>query len=205
MHTETVNTTTGEYVNMSDFNLSDVPAIPDLSGIGEDAATSEPWADGWYEGTIVEKREFTDNNGNDRVFASEDAPSQKSGRNVRLQVVVKRRSDGRVLNTSTIVNYRPEDLTTETIQAVAKRREESKSNGDNMGDLFRPFITLTRLGKLQKIAGVRQFQRNGGGGMDLSSLYGKTAFFRLGEDSRNPQYREIKDYRVDPPKKATVL
>ena len=203
MHTETTNSnTTGDYANMSDFNLGD---IPDLSGIGEDAATSEPFADGWYEGTIVEKREFTDSNGNDRVFPTEDAPSQKSGRNVRLQVVIKRRLDGRVLNTSTIVNYRPEDLTTETIQAVAKRHAETKANGDNMGDLFRPFITLTRLGKLQKIAGVRQFQRNGGGGMDLTPLYNKTAYFRLGEDSRNPQYREVKDYRHDAPRKAAVL
>lgn len=182
-------------------NLGD---IPDLSGIMDDAGPA-PFENGWYEGAILARREFTDSNGNDRVFESSDAPAARSGRNIRLQVAIKRQSDGRVLNTSTLINYQPEDLTAETIQAVAQRREESKDSGNQMGDLFRPFMTLTRLAKLQKIAGVRQFQRNGDGGLDLTPLYGKTAWFRLQDDSRNPQYKEVGDFRHDPPKKAKVL
>ena len=38
------------------LQLSD---IPDLSGI-QDTQTSEPFLDGWYKGTILARREFTD-------------------------------------------------------------------------------------------------------------------------------------------------
>lgn len=182
------------------FNLGD---IPDLSGIEEER--SEPLADGWYQGTILATRAFTDRNGNDRVFESSDTPAQKSGRNIRLQVELKRQSDGRTFNLSTLINYQPSDLTAETIQAVAKRREENKANGTAWDELFRPFMTLTRLGKLQKIAGVRQLQRNEDGGLDLTPLYGKSAYFRVKPDTRNPAYKEIADIQVDAPKKAAVL
>jgi len=182
----------------TELNLGD---IPDLSAFAEDTS-SEPWTDGWYQGTIQEQRTFVDRNGNDQVFQSSDAPSANGdSRNIRLQVEIKR-TDGRTLNTNTLVNYRPEDLTQETVQAVSKRREES---GDAMGDLFRPFITLTRLAKLGKIAGGRQLQRNGNGGLDLTPLYGKSAYFRLKDDDRNPQYKQIADFRHDAPKRARVL
>ena len=138
---------------MSDFNLGD---IPDLSGIT--GSSSEPFADGWYQGTILARRAFVDSNGNDRVFESSDSPAQKSGRNIRLQVELKRRGDGKVFNLGTLINYNPADLTTETVTAVATRAKENKDNGVEWGDLFRPMMTLTRLSKLQKIAGVRQFQ-----------------------------------------------
>lgn len=179
-------------------NLGDVPEIPDLSGIvGE---TPEAFNDGWYAGTIVEKRAFTDNNGNDRVFPTEDAPAQKSGRNIRLQVVLKRQSDGRVLNTSTLINYQPEDLTQESVQKVMAETERVKGTSEKRTD-FRSFITLRRIGTLQRIAGVRQLQRNGKGGLDLAPLYNKTAYFKIGEDSRNAQYKEIKDFSEKQPKK----
>jgi hypothetical protein len=184
----------------SEFNLGD---IPDLSGIED--ARPEPIADGWYQGVVLEKREFTDNNGNDRVFESGDTPAQRSGRNIRLQIELTRRSDNRKINVSTLINYDPSFLSAETVSAVAQRKQENKENGVEWGDLFRPFMTLTRLGKLQKIAGVRQLQRNAEGGLDLTPLYGKTAYFRIKPDSRNPQYKEVADFQVDEPKRVPVL
>lgn len=185
---------------MTDFNLGD---IPDLSGIED--VRPDPLADGWYQGTILAKREFTDNNGNDRVFESSDTPANRSGRNIRLQIELKRRSDGKVFNISSLTNYSPEHLSAETIQAVIKRRAENKESGEQWGDLFRPFMTLQRLGKLQKIAGVRQLQRTIDGGLDLTPLFGKTAFFRLKPDSRNSQYKEVADFQDNEPKKVAVL
>jgi hypothetical protein len=186
---------------MSDLNLGD---IPDLSGI-DGNTRPEPLADGWYRGTILEKREFTDSNGNDRVFESNDTPAQRSGRNIRLQVELTRKSDGRTFNLSTLINYKPEDLTAETVAAVAKRVQENKEGTAEWGELFRPFMTLTRLGKLQKIAGVRQLQRNSEGGLDITPLFGKTAYFRVKPDSRNTQYKEVADFQDYEPKKAGVL
>lgn len=194
-------TTTGENMTGTIGNLGD---IPDLSGIGDDQ-TSEPFADGWYEGVIVDKRAFTDKNGNDRVFESNDTPANTNGRNIRLQVAIKRQRDGRTFNTSTLVNYRLEDLSQETVQAVSAQLEKVKTTGAEWGDLFRPFMTLTRLSKLQKIAGVRQLQRNGDGGLDLTPLFGKTAYFRLGEDDRNPAYKAVKDFRETKPTRVPVL
>lgn len=181
---------------MSEFNL---PEIPDLSGIG-DEAQSEPFADGWYQGTILEQRSFTDQTGSDRVFASGDEVSQKGdSRNIRLQVAIKRHKDGKELNTSCLINYKPEDLTQETVQAVQAQQEKTKT-GEQWGSLFREFMVLQRLAKLQTIAGVRQLQRNGNGGLDLKPIYGKTAYFKLGPDDRNPQYKAVKDFRATAPK-----
>jgi len=195
------NINTGDL--MSDFNLGD---IPDLSGIGDSRPDYAPLQDGWYQGTILAKREFTDNNGNDRVFESGDSPAQRSdSRNIRLQVELKRRSDGKTFNVSTLINYRPEDLSAATVAAVLNRQKESKESGAEWGDLFRPFMTLTRLGKLQKIAGVRQFQRGSDNGLDLAPLYGKTAFFKIRPDNRNPQYKEVADFQENEPKKVPVL
>lgn len=184
----------------TDFNLAD---IPDLSAI-DGGPRTEPLADGWYQGVILEKREFTDSNGNDRVFESVDAPAQRSGRNIRLQVELTRRSDGRKFNLSTQVNYRPEDLTAETVAAVAQRVQDQK-NGVEWGDLFRPFMTLQRLGRLQKIAGVRQLQRNSEGGLDITPLFGKTAFFKVKDDDRNSKYKAIDTFQENEPKKVPVI
>jgi hypothetical protein len=184
-------------------NLGD---IPDLSGVG-DEQSSGAFVDGWYEGRIQAKREFTDKNGNDRLFESGDTPSANGeSRNIRLQVELTRASDGRTLNTSTLINYQPTDLTAETVAAIAAQKEKNKESGERQwGPLFRSFMSLTRLGKLQKIAGVRQLQRNGDGGLDLTPVYGKTAYFKLGEDDRNPQYKAIVDFRETKPTKVPVL
>jgi len=181
-------------------NEFSLPDIPDLSGIGE-TVESNPFADGWYQGTIVEQRSFTDSNGNDRVFASADDVSAKGdSRNIKLQVAIKRASDGKELNTSYLLNYRPEDLSQETVQAVAAKQEETKK-GAEWGPLFREFMVLQRLSKLQTIAGVRQLQRNGNGGLDLKPIFGKTAYFKLGPDTRSDgKYKEIKDLRATAPK-----
>jgi hypothetical protein len=201
-HVETIET--NNYINsgalMSDLNLGD---IPDLSVLED--ARPEPFVDGWYQGTILGKREFVDNNGNDRVFESSDTVSQNGdSRNIRLQVEIKRRADGRTLNVTQLINYKPSDLTAETVQAVAKGVEARKANGTELGDLFRPFMTLTRLGKLQKIAGVRQFQRTAEGGLDLTPTYGKTAYFKLGPDNRNPAYKSVADFQDYEPKRVAV-
>lgn len=186
------------------LNLSDIPVIPDLSGI-EEPRSSEPFEDGWYAGTIFEKRELTDKAGNDRIFESGDQPSQAGdSRNVRLQVEIARKADGRKFGTSYLLNYRPEDLSAETVQQVMAGIEASKTGGKMGGSLFRSFMTLRRLGTLQKIAGVRQLARNGNGGLDLHPIYGKKAYFKLGPDDRNPQYKAILDVRDTAPKKGLL-
>jgi hypothetical protein len=178
--------------------------IPDFTDITHDEPT--PWEDGWYKGTIEERREFTDSNGNDRVFESSDEPAQSSdSRNIRLQTKIMRASDNRTLNTSVMVNYRPEDFSAETVNAVKEQRERMKGESEaQWGSLYRAFRTLQRVGALQRIAGVRGFQQNGSG-LDLSPLYNKTAYFRLGEDKRNPKYKQVVDFRETAPTKAKVL
>ncbi len=179
------------------INLGD---IPDLGSFSED--TGGGFEDGWYQGTILAKREFTDQNGSDRVFESGDTPAQKGdSRNIRLQTEIRRQSDNRTLYTSLTINYRPEDLSAETIQAVAAHKE----TGEKWGQLFRPYMALKGLGKLQKIAGGKQLQRNGDGGLDLRGVYGKTFFARLGPDDRNPAFKAIVDFRETKPTKRPVL
>ena len=175
--------------------------IPDLSTF-EGEKTSEPLLDGWYGGDILEKRAFTDSNGNDRVFESNDTPSQDgASRNIRLQVVLKRQSDGRTFNLSANTNYRSEDLTQEVIQAV--NADTARSKEGEKRTMFREFMVLNRLSTLQKIAGVRQLQRstNNGGGLDLAPLFNKKAYFKIGDDPRNAKYKTIKEYSSKEPKK----
>ncbi len=191
---------------MSDvMNLGD---IPDLSGISDFPAASDPWVDGWYRGAIVAKREFTDKNGNDRVFESGDAVSAKGdSRNITLQVIVTRK-DGKTSNQAIRLNYRPDDLSQETVQAIARQIEVNKANSGEKpqwGPLFRSYMALTQLGALQKIAGVRQFQRTGDGGLDITPLFDKTAYVRLGPDDRNPAYKAINKFQANEPKKVAVL
>jgi hypothetical protein len=179
--------------------------IPDLTGVGESRDEFEPFANGWYQGVILEERSFTDRNGNDRVFASEDSPSQAGdSRNIRLQLQLKRTSDGRELNVGTLINYRPDDLTQESVQEVIAHQEKVKAGTEEWGPLFRSFATLQRLGKLQKIAKVRSFAKADNGGLELGPLYGKTIYVRLRDDSRNPQYKEVADMSDTPPRKGVI-
>lgn len=187
---------------MSDtIQLADVPVIPDLSSVGDEA----PFENGWYEGTILERREFTDRNGNDRIFESSDVPSASGdSRNIRLQIKVRRSSDNREMFIGHLTNYRPEDLTQQTIEAVIA--DKAKPDSEKDPSLRRSILSLQKLAKLQKVAGVRQFQRNGNGGLELSPLYNKTAYFRLGDDERSGgKYKEVKDIRDTRPTKAQVL
>lgn len=182
-----------------EINLTDIPDLSALSGNNEG---SNSWQDGWYAATILQSRSFTDRNGNDRVFDSTDAPSANGdSRNIRLQVEV-RRSDGQKLYTGSLVNYRHDDLQSPTVQAVIA--DNAKAQDDQDPSLTRARLTLARLSKLQKIAGVRNFARNGEGGLNINAVFGKQCFVRLGEDKRNPQYKEIKDLRAfsDTPKKV---
>jgi hypothetical protein len=182
-----------------------LPEIPDLSSIEESGAKASRFEDGWYEGTIQERRELTDRSGNDRIFESDDQPSKGGdSRNIRVQVELLRKSDGRKLGTNTMINYRPEDLSADVVAQVTAKMADVKG-GAEWGSLFRPFMTLSRLSKLQKLAGVRQLQRNGNGGLDLQPLYGKKGYFRLAPDDRNPEFKAIVEIRAEAPPKAKVL
>lgn len=186
------------------LNLEDIPAIPDLSGIADPTGSGsfEKFGPGWYAGEILESRTRTDKAGNESTFASDDLPSQSGdSRNIRLQVAVTRQSDKAVNHYSLRMNYRPEDLTAETVQQITAQMEQVK-NGEQWGSLFRPFMVLNRLSKLQKIAGVRQLQRNGNGGLDLHPVFGKKGYFRLAPQKDKPEYLEIADFRETAPKKV---
>lgn len=187
---------------MSIGNLGDIPDLGSFES--ESKPAFEPFVDGWYKGQILAKREFTDKNGNDRVFESTDTPSAKGdSRNIRLQLLITRK-DGKTMNLSALVNYNPEDLTQDVVQKVRAQSELVKA-GEQWGTLFKPYMTLTRLSALQNIAGVRQLQRNPEGGLDLNPLYGKTAYFRIKPDSRNPLYKEVDKFQVAEPKRVSVL
>src|SRR3990167_6241754 len=177
----------------TDFSL---PEIPDISAV--EGGASEPWSEGWYEGVVLGESSFVDRNGNERVFATEDTTSAKGdSRNIRLQLAIKRQSDGKTFDTNTMINYHQEDLTPAVVQAVTERLATTPNE---MGDLFRPFMTLQRLGRLQRIAGVRQFQRNGNGGLDLTPVVAKRGYFRLRPDPKNASYKEIAEFSVEAPK-----
>lgn len=186
------------------LSLGDIPDLSGMTGLDSDFS---PFVDGWYQAQIVGKREFTDKNGNDRTFESVDAVGAKGdSRNIKLQVVITRK-DGKTLNNSIMVNYRPEDLTQDTIHAIAAQAEANKAAGGKptWGTLFRSYMALNQLGNLQKVAGVRQFQRNGDGGLDITPLFGKTVYVRLGPDDRNPQYKSIVKFQANSPTKVPVL
>lgn len=183
-----------------EMNLTD---IPDLSSLTSNSDSGNSWSDGWYEASILESRSFTDRNGNDRVFESSDAVSQKGdSRNIRLQVEV-RRADGAKLYVGALTNYRPEDLQADTVQSVIA--DNAKDRADQDPSLTRARLTLARLSTFQKIGGVRNFARTGEGGLDLSSLWGKTCWVKLGPDDRNAAFKAITQFRHDKPTKARVL
>ena len=183
-----------------------LPDVPDLTGIGDETTQLEPFIDGWYKAVIQEKRVFTDKNGNDRVFESGDNPSAAGdSRNIKLQIQVTRQSDGRQLNVSHLVNYRPDDLTPEAVKAVKVQQELVKEGTAEWGSTFRTFATLQRLGTLQRVAGVRQLQKNGNGGLDLTPVYSKECYVQLKDDDRNPQYKMIKQIRPIENKPKFVL
>ena len=192
---------------MTEATIGNLGDIPDLSGIG-DGGDSTPFADGWYEGRILEKREFTDRNGNDRIFESADTPSARGdSRNAVLQVEVTRAADQRKLNTKIQVNYRPEDFTAETLQAITDAKAAAKGTGERpqWGPLFRSFMALNQLGKIQTVAGVKTLSRNGNGGLDLTPAFGKVVYVKLGPDDQNPAYKSVVDFRATRPTKVPVL
>ena len=180
-----------------------IPDIPDLSGVYDPAPrTFEAFTPGWYEGQILESRTRTDKAGNESTFESDDLPSQSGdSRNIRLQVAVNRKSDKATNHYSLRINYRPEDLSAETVQQITAQMEAVKA-GEQWGTLFRPFMVLNRLSKLQKVAGVRQLQRNGNGGLDLHPTFGKPVYVRLAPQKDKPEYLEIADFQEKAPKKV---
>lgn len=181
------------------MNLGDVP---DLTGLTEDRP--EPWQDGWYTGTILANRSFTNKAGMDVTFNTEDVPSRNGdSRNINLQVQLTRKSDGRTMNTRTNVNYRLDDFTKETIAAVLERKQAIKDKkAEDWGPLFRSFMSLLRIGSLQRIAGVRQFERRQDGSLDISPLVGKSCYIRISDDEEG-KYKEVKEISDAAPKKGT--
>lgn len=199
------------------------PDIPDLSGLTEDRP--DPWENGWYGATILQSRSFTNRDtGAITTFQSGDEPAQKTGRNITAQVQVKRKN-GDTLNARILVNYLPEHLTSASIGVITQRKEAQKAAkkarseattpeqiaaaetaqaAAEWGPLFRAFSALTQIGTLQRVAGVRQFVRNGNGGLDISPLFGKSLYVRLGDDDRNPKYKAIVDFSDAAPKKGTL-
>ena len=166
----------------------------DLDGIDGGGEGSD-WQDGWYEGFFLATRSFTSKDGTARHFLSGDIPSKDgASRNIRLEVEVTRKTDGRTMNLTMLLNYRYEDLDTSTIQAVKEGKAETRTK-----------LSLQRLAQLQTIAACGPLMPDGQGGIELGALYGKTAYFRLGQDSRKPTYKEIKACQLEAPKRAAVL
>ena len=167
----------------------------DLSGItgGGEASGFE---NGWYQGVILASRSFTSRDGSTRVYTSRDTLSKNGdSRNIRLEVEIVRASDARLLNLTLLVNYRMEDLTPETIKAVKEGIETDT----------RTRIGLQRLAQLQRIGASGPLGVAEEGGLTLTQLYGKRAHFRLGPDDRNPDYKAIKAFQIEAPKRAPVL
>ena len=193
-----------------DFSTTSLPEIPDLSGMLDEKP--EPWDNGWYgTATFVPSHQFT-KDGVVTTFESTDTPSQAGdSRNISARLTIKRKSDGRAMNTVFRVNYRTIDFTAESIAAVLAHKEAQKAakaagtDAPEWGSLFRTFSALTQIGTLQRIAGVRQFQRTSSGGLDITPLFGKSAFVRLTDDDRKPQYKKVAEVSDAAPKRANVL
>lgn len=177
--------------------------LPDLSSLVTETSDAPAWQNGWYECEFLAQRSFTDRNGNERVFESNDAVSMNGdSRNIRLQVRVKR-ADGREMFINSLTNYRPTDLAPETVSAVIA--DAAKPQDEQDTTLTRSRLTLQRLAKLQKIAGIASFHGSEEGGLDLTPLYGKKAYVRLKDDDRNPAFKAVADFRHDRPTKAQVF
>jgi hypothetical protein len=168
-----------------------LPEIPDLSGITEER--SAPWENGWYNAAVIESQTVTSRTtGAVTTFASEDRVSKDgTSRNLFLRVRIAR-LDGRTLNTrSRVINYRPSDFTPTRVAEVIEGQKQAKEEGDWADkDLFRSFMSMLRIGTLQRIAGVKQFQHTPEGGLDLTPLFGKQCFARLADDDQG-KYKEV--------------
>ena len=166
----------------------------DLDGI-DGGGEASGFVDGWYEGFFLHTRNFKSKDGTARTFSSGDTPSKDgASRNIRLEVEVTRKTDGRTMNLTMLLNYRYEDLDTSTIQAVKDGKADTRTK-----------LSLQRLAGLQKIAACGPLISDGQGGIELGPLYGKTAYFRLGPDNRNSAFKQIKACQLEAPKRAAVL
>ena len=177
----------------SSFTEPNLPEIPDTFDVQR-----EPWETGektWYAATIIPS--YTSFKGS--IFDTEDVPPApgKGGRNIKLRMVLKRK-DGETANMGALVNYDPQFLTREWIEAA-------KGDAPKGSDAARAKMTLTKLARLKHIAGV-QLGRNGHGGLDLSPLFNKTVFVRPTRGQKG--YLEVADFlqdvRTEAPKSATI-
>jgi len=195
-----------------DYSLNQsLPDIPDLSGMLPDEKVG-PWENGWYgPATFVASHTFTKDS-IDTVFNSGDTVSRGGdSRNIAIRTNIKRKADGKVLQACVRVNYRMSDFTQESIAAVIAHKEAQKAAKaagtvpPEWGKLFRTFSALQQIGTLQRIAGMRQFQRTPEGGLDISPLFGKTCYARLAPDDTKPQYKQVAEFSDTPPKRSPIL
>jgi hypothetical protein len=183
-----------------------LPEIPDLSGMIEDRPAA--WEDGWYDAIVLESQTVTSRTtGAVTTFTSEDRISKAGdSRNLFLRVQIKRRKDGRTLVTrAKCINYRPSDFTPERVAAVIEGKTRAKEEGSwSDTDLRRSFLSMLRIGSLQRIAGVKQFQHTPEGGLDLTPLFGKPGFARLADDDQG-KYKEAAEINDTVGPKTKVL
>ena len=192
-------------VTMTDTDTLSLTPVPNFDNV-PDQPRSEPWVDGWYAGTFVEERSFTSQSGNEVTFASEDTVSQKGdSRNISLQAILTRKN-GDHFNGRVRINYRPDvDFTTERLARVAEINTDKTITPT--GDEVRSRISLGQLKRLQRVAGTT-LSRNGNGGLELTPVFTKTAFFRIADGDPNPStgkvYKEIVEFSHEAPKKGTL-
>jgi len=184
-----------------------LPAIPDFNTVADEPQV-KPWEDGAYNAVIVSERTITTREGNEITFTTEDTVSQKGdSRNINLQLLLTRQSDGRKFGTNYRINYRPDvDFSPERVSRIT---EINKSGGEiaPTSDEVRSRIALGQLKRLQKVAGTT-FQRNGTGGLDLTPAFNKPLVVTLGDGDPNPTtgkvYKEVKRISNEAPKKGVL-
>ena len=76
----------------------------DLDGI-DGGGEASGFEDGWYEGFFLHTRSFKRKDGTALTFSSGDTPSKDgASRNIRLEVEVTRKTDGRTMNVCEIIS-----------------------------------------------------------------------------------------------------
>jgi hypothetical protein len=191
-----------------DDAVATLPEVPDLTGMTEDRP--EPWQIGWYSARILSTRTVTSREtGAAMIFNTDDTLSNRQdSRNIRLQLEVRRKSDGQMMHTNHLINYRNENLTAEMVAAVLARKAEIKAAAKlgqkvEWGELFGAFMTQLRIGTLQRLAGGN-LGRGTDGGFLLSPLIGRSLFVRLVDDDAK-RYKEVKEISDTAPKNAGDL
>lgn len=141
---------------------------------GFDQEARGPWEPGWYGGVIVAEYEKTGDFA--AVHRTEDKPTDKGSRNLKLCVKLVRGKETKDLNYT--INYRPEALEADRLEELKQMRVANKGNqtwADRLAQ--RDNLSLTRLHEIEKAE--LPLEDNGDGGFDVEALIGKAADFRI--------------------------